>query len=310
MNIQQSTKMLLLATLFVASGWSAEAAELELRSDAVVAGSVVRLGDIARIRNAEAELVAEWEALPLFPAPAIGKSRLVRPQELSQLLAFSDERLADCRIVGASAVQIHSRDEGAGTAKPLALHAAYRPAATNTQAVAPASHTEIAAKTHTASRIAVAGNLPISTAETVAVVALRKLDRGQTIRREDVALQQVSAEFAEAGAITDLGAVIGREATQAIHASGLISAKMVQMPRLVRRGETVTIRSIAAGIRITTSGKALEDGSEGALISVDLDETHERIAARVVGVQQVEVYANGPRVPSPKSAASAPAPQR
>ncbi len=307
MHTQQSFKMLFLATLFVASGWSADAAEIELRSDAVVTGSVVRLGDIAEIRGeANPGLVAEWELLPLFPAPAIGKSRTVRPQELSQLLAFSDERLADCRVLGAAAVQIHSREEAAATT-PAVSHAAYRPATVAASNVAPASHAAVSVKTNTASPIAVAGNLPISTSETVAVVALRKLDRGQKIRREDVALQQVSAEVAESGVINDLDAVVGREATQAINPDGLISAKMVQMPRLVRRGETVTIRSIAAGIRITTSGKALEDGSEGALIQVDLDETHERISARVVGVQQVEVYANGPRVASPKTPAAAPA---
>lgn len=301
MQSHQSYKTLLLAALFVASGWSADGAEIELRGDAVVSGTVVRLGDVARIRHEQAALVAEWESLPLFPAPAIGRKRLVKQQELSQLLAFSDERLADCRIVGASAVQIHSLSEGA-TSSQAAVHAANRPASAAAQATAAQTgHASAVAKPHTASPIAAVGNLPVSTSEMTVVVALRRLDRGDHIRREDVALRQVSAELVAGGSISDLSAVVGREATQAINPSAAISAKMVQMPRLVRRGETVTIRSIAAGIRVSTSGKALEDGSEGALVQVDLDDTHERIAARVVGMQQVEVYASGPRVATQKA---------
>jgi flagellar basal body P-ring formation protein FlgA len=295
-------KSLLLAALFIVSGWSADGAEIELRDNAVVDGAIVRLGDIAQIRHEEGAIAAVWEALPLFPAPASGKARVVRQQELAQLLAFSDETLAHVRIVGSPAVKIQTG--------PTVVTATDAPAKTVTsghQGVVPASH-QSAAKpndkpvVHAASRIAVevAGNTPISTGETFVVVATRKLDKGYRIRREDVEVRQVSGEMA--GGIADPAAVIGRETTQAINPATAIHSGMVQLPRLVRRGETVTVRSIASGICITTSGKALDDGSEGSLISIDLDETHERISARVTGVQQVEVYAIGPRLPAKSSA--------
>jgi flagella basal body P-ring formation protein FlgA len=297
MQPKESIKTLLLATLFVASSWSADAAEIELQDDVVVSGAVVRLGDIARVLNEKPELAAELESLPLFPSPAAGKTRLVRKQELSQLLAFADEQLSSCRVVGASAVQIRAAQ---ATASPATVVKVATSATVAVKPVIAKVNHEVAApnapKIHMASPIAVAGNTPIATTETIAVVALRKLDRGQKIRREDVELQQVSSETLESGAIYDLNAVVGREATQSINAKVAISAKMVQSPRLVRRGETVTVRSVAAGVRITTSAKALEDGSDGSLVQIDLEESHERITARVTGMQQVEVYANGPRI--------------
>ena len=300
--------MLLLATIFVGSAWSAEAADIELRGDVVVSGTIVRLGDIAELRADDAQLDAEWKALPLFPAPAIGRTRLVKQQELAQLLAFNDERLANCRVVGARAVQIRSTDAQA-VPQPAVAQAGYHPFPTDRPAITKAVQGSQPATQHSASPIAVSDSHPATTSEVQAVVALRRLERGEVIRREDVALRPIPQEQVESGTLVDLNAVIGREATQMVNPSSAISAKMVQKPRLVLRGETVTVRSIAAGIRVTTSGKAREDGSEGSLVQVELDDTHERIAARVVGVQQVEVYAGGPRVATQRSIPSAAAQQ-
>lgn len=58
---------------------------------------------------------------------------------------------------------------------------------------------------------------------------------------------------------------------------------------LVERGASVSVLARTAGIRITTSGKALEAGQAGDLINVELADTKQRVLATVVGVQAVEV---------------------
>ena len=58
---------------------------------------------------------------------------------------------------------------------------------------------------------------------------------------------------------------------------------------LVERGATVAVAARTAGVRITTSGKALEAGKAGDSINVELADTKQRILATVVGVQSVEV---------------------
>lgn len=64
------------------------------------------------------------------------------------------------------------------------------------------------------------------------------------------------------------------------------------LPPLVKKGETVTVHSRAAGVRVTMSGKALADGALGSEIAVELDDKRNKIQGRVAGPQTVEVRAN------------------
>jgi hypothetical protein len=80
-------------------------------------------------------------------------------------------------------------------------------------------------------------------------------------------------------------------------------ADLVQQPRLVRRGDTVQLRSVAAGISITVEAKSYDEGALDDVVTVvPLDdrngqpiERRERISARVTGRRQVEVFAASPQ---------------
>jgi hypothetical protein len=79
------------------------------------------------------------------------------------------------------------------------------------------------------------------------------------------------------------------------------SGNAAKVPQ-VQRGAVVTISSSRPGIRITTSGKALEAGSAGDTIGVELPDSRERVQARVVGPQTVEIVADGAAAPPTRSA--------
>ncbi|MDX1948834.1 MAG: flagella basal body P-ring formation protein FlgA [Pirellulaceae bacterium] len=96
--------------LFLASGWSAEGAEIVLRGEATCAGPVVRLADVAELADAAA---AELAQIPLFPAPAAGQSRVARLHEIRQLLQLSEVDIRGLQIRGASEVTIHYAPAGA-----------------------------------------------------------------------------------------------------------------------------------------------------------------------------------------------------
>lgn len=68
--------------------------------------------------------------------------------------------------------------------------------------------------------------------------------------------------------------------------------------KLVERGAAVTVYSRKAGVHITTSGTALQAGVAGEMISVEI-EPKQRVLARVVGMQQVEVGASAPAAANP-----------
>jgi flagella basal body P-ring formation protein FlgA len=58
---------------------------------------------------------------------------------------------------------------------------------------------------------------------------------------------------------------------------------------VIDQGAVVTVCASAAGIKVTTSGKALDDGATGDTISVELTDGKQRVLARVKGPQVVEV---------------------
>jgi flagella basal body P-ring formation protein FlgA len=64
--------------------------------------------------------------------------------------------------------------------------------------------------------------------------------------------------------------------------------------KMVQKGAIVTVSARRPGIRVTTSGKALEAGAAGDTIHVELGDSRERILARVVGPQSVEIGTAAP----------------
>ncbi len=65
--------------------------------------------------------------------------------------------------------------------------------------------------------------------------------------------------------------------------------KEVKMPPAVEKGAVVTVSARMAGVKITTSGKALDDGATGETISVELTDGKQRVLGKVSGPQTVEV---------------------
>lgn len=210
--------------LFVASGWSAEAAEVRLRGEAICSGPVVRLADVAELDAGDSELAA----LPLFPAPAAGKPRLVRRQEIEQLLHLSGVTLRDCRFTGAESVLVHSGRE--------------------------------------------------LTAKTIRRPAYQIVPAAANIVRE-TAGQKSSVQPASA--------------TVPVHPAPAPAAAATAQEKLVARGQGITVRAIAPGVRITSPGKALADGALGDDITVELAENRLQIQGRVVGPQLVEIRTAG-----------------
>lgn len=216
--------------LFVASGWSAEAAEICLRSEVICSGPLVRLADVAELDADNSELAA----IPLFPAPATGKPRLVQRQEIEQLLHLSDVPLRDCRVTGAESVFVHSgREVIAKTIRRPAYQIV--PAAAN---------------------------------------VVRETTRPQPSVQPATATTPIPPDTAATPVRPAPAAVVAPE-------------------KLVARGQGITVRAVAPGVRITSPGKALADGALGDDITVELAENRLQLQGRVIGPQLVEVRTAG-----------------
>ncbi len=84
---------------------------------------------------------------------------------------------------------------------------------------------------------------------------------------------------------------LGMETTRTIAARQVLTADALREPTLVKRGEAVTVYARSRGVMVRVTGRALESGSRGSLISIESLENRQRFLARVCGVQQVVVEA-------------------
>lgn len=120
------------------------------------------------------------------------------------------------------------------------------------------------------------------TAVTVSVA----LTKGQIIAKSDVALNKVDLlRFRQQG-FTSIDQVIGAKAKRNLPLGEIIDSNDIC---IVCRGESVVITAAANGMRITTQGTALSDGSLGEQIRVKNDKSNRIISAQVAGVGQVSV---------------------
>jgi flagella basal body P-ring formation protein FlgA len=101
-------KSLFFAAALVAGQWSADAAEIHFRGEVAVARGIVRLGDVADVRTGDADEARLLEGIALIPAPALDQSRLLKRQEVQQLLQLSGVTLRQHRFSGAEVTKIHA----------------------------------------------------------------------------------------------------------------------------------------------------------------------------------------------------------
>jgi len=129
------------------------------------------------------------------------------------------------------------------------------------------------------------------------VVAVYPLRRGQVVRVGDVELRPLPRGARHEEALSDLDAVVGKELVRAVSAGRAVSEGDLRRPILVRRGKVVEVTVQGPGVKITTYGKAAEDGSRGDPVLIEaLDDRNNRFTAVVSDYNRVTLYAGTTRV--------------
>ncbi len=99
-------------------------------------------------------------------------------------------------------------------------------------------------------------------------VANRSLSRGEIIREGDIKMVERDLGALRSGYIIDSNRPIGMVVKRSIGVGTLLTPQLLEAPRLVRRGEQVTIIAESGGLEIRATGKALADGAHGDRIRV------------------------------------------
>lgn len=248
-----------IALYFVAilvGSWSADAAEITLRPQSHAKGSIILLGDVADVKSAETDRVELLKRVELFPAPARNRSKLMHVRELVELLVLHGIDIKDLKFEGTRTTRIYAAAQE--------------------------------------SKVIPAGLLtPEADVNEMVVVTRRTLNRGDLVRDADVELQPRDPKAPKFQHATERHSVVGMEVLYPIREGQPILLNQLRKPQLVKRGELIRVRARAAGVQVTTTAKAEQDGALGDIIMVQSLENREKYAANVTGLQQVEVYAAG-----------------
>jgi len=100
------------------------------------------------------------------------------------------------------------------------------------------------------------------------LVARQPVPRGTPLRESDLELVERNLSNLPYGYYSDPQPVIDQLAKRTIAAATVVTPSMLQAPKLVRRGELVSVIAETGVLKIRTRGKALGDGKAGDLVRV------------------------------------------
>jgi flagella basal body P-ring formation protein FlgA len=132
--------------------------------------------------------------------------------------------------------------------------------------------------------LALLGGAPLG--DEVAVLS-RPIARGERVTAADFAIEE-RASGAGRGAVGPADAA-GMEAARNLSAGSVVRPADLVRPRLVRRGQPVTIRIVSGSLTITAAGRALSDAASGEPARVVADATSRTLEGVVDGAGTVRI---------------------
>jgi flagellar basal body P-ring formation protein FlgA len=330
---------LLLAALFIAGLlFAANAARAGdeaiappvLRAKVSVASEVVRVGDVVD----NAGMLAQ---VPIYRAPDLGTTGSlpvtqvvtalraqgvigVETRDIKQVMVTRLARTVESKEIERAVAQAIEHRGGLGEAANISLTfdrdvADVRLDASNTGALLATSARyeprngrfdvtlQIANDNGNPTQLRFAG----SAIETVEVAVLtRTVERADILKSADVVVER--RPRAEVG--TDAAAreqALGMQMRRPIRAGQPLRVADLAKPDLVQRDQAVTVIFQTAGLYLTTRGKALDNGTEGDVVSVLNIQSKRTVTGTVTGRGQVTIQVATPQpTATPDTASAAP----
>jgi flagella basal body P-ring formation protein FlgA len=129
-----------------------------------------------------------------------------------------------------------------------------------------------------------------------ALVAKRSLQIGDVVTADDVEVGEITPSALSAGALTTVAEAVGKEVKRPVAEGQPFPAGSLQRPVVVKRGELISVHSVAAGVQVKVAAKALADGGLGEVILLESPDTRKQFPARITGRQEAMVFVDSPKV--------------
>lgn len=121
------------------------------------------------------------------------------------------------------------------------------------------------------------------------LVATRPLARGAQLSVEDLAVTRVDIATLPQGYLPATTELVGKVVRQPVAAGLPLRPGQIEEPRLIRRGEQITLRAARDGFEVSVAGLALADGRVGDRISVRNSASGRVVEGKVVAEGTVDV---------------------
>lgn len=155
--------------------------------------------------------------------------------------------------------------------------------------------------------VAVDGQKPFAIRTTIArhqmiLVAASDLKPGDVLTDDDVEAKSTaeipggSALVGSNAYITSNDSIAEKTVSQPIEAGKPIPKAALKKVIAVRRGEMITVFSVAPGLRVKSAAKALSDAATGDLITLEEPSSKKQFQARVTASQEATVLVDVPKV--------------
>ncbi len=132
--------------------------------------------------------------------------------------------------------------------------------------------------------------VPVRVRTFVAVAVLANpVPRGEVVEPSDLRLEVRDVAGLRSGYYTRIEEAAGMVARRTLNRDAALSANMLTRPRLVKRGQRVTLVAGNAAVQVRTEGLALRDGVRGQVIGVRNVRSNRVIEGIVVSPGVVEV---------------------
>ena len=128
------------------------------------------------------------------------------------------------------------------------------------------------------------------------VMVSHAIDRGALIKDTDVIVERKPRAEINRETLTRREQVVGFAARANLRPGQPLRAAELMKPELVQRNETVTLIYEVPGITLTVRGKATEGGAEGDVISVLNEQSKRTVQGVIVGPGRVVISTGSPRL--------------
>lgn len=283
---------------------------VELRANPTVSGPMITFGDLF-------DNTGDAATVPVIAAPSPGQKISIDARSLAALA--SDHGLVWANLAGLASVEVTRAARTIGTqdvadaiakalsaqanGRDLDVHLLQSAIALNAAAddASPPQVTITAFDEHSGrfeAQVAAPGGDGIAVNgvayEVMNVPVLsRPFERGEVIKDADISWTKMRIDTLSRQVITDPKDLIGLTARRPLRSGIPLMTADIEHPAVVAKGALVLMTYKIPGMRLTDTGRALEQGAVGDTISVVNEHSHRTVQAVVVAANEVTLVPAG-----------------